>query len=226
MPAYPAFLWFAALMFQAPVSSGNRRFFHMLPAVWLVWRPVCACWSNLQRLLRCLMSSVRRFAIRWSMWMRDVFNSGFGAAALLVCCALPASAQAETGVQVGRLTCEIAPHVTFLVSSAREMSCRFAPAGKGGTATELKGLVHRYGLDIGFSGKSRMVWNVRAPAAQVTPEDLRGSYLATADGASGAGEGAQALVGGRGGRISLQPVSVSSQAGFNLGLGLTRFTLR
>ena len=58
--------------------------------------------------------------------MKTVLKAGLAAAAVLVAGALPASAQSR--VQVGTLTCNMAPNVAFIIGSVREMSCTFRPA--------------------------------------------------------------------------------------------------
>lgn len=159
--------------------------------------------------------------------MRNVFRASLAVAAMLVVPAFPAAAQMGQGVQIGRLSCELAPSFAFIVSSAREMTCRFVPTGNRGGEVRLKGQAQRYGLDIGFNGRSVLVWNVFAPTSQTGAEALRGSYLGVSGNASsGTGSGGSTLSGGHGGSITLQPVSVSSHTGLNLGFGLTRFTLR
>ncbi len=158
--------------------------------------------------------------------MRPIFKTGLASVALLAMAALPVSAETPSGVQVGRLSCEVAPNVAFIIGSVREMTCTFTPTGRG-HPTSYTGEMRRYGLDIGFNGKGKLLWNVFAATASVQPASLRGSYLgASGDASVGAGVGANALVGGSGHAITLQPVSVEARTGVNLGLGVSRLTLR
>ena len=152
-------------------------------------------------------------------------KTGLAAVAFLVTGALPVLAQTPSGVQVGRLSCEVAPNVAFIIGSVREMTCTFAPAGQG-RLTNYTGEIRRYGLDIGFNGKGKLLWNVFAATAGVQPASLRGSYLgASGDASVGAGVGGNVLVGGSGHSITLQPVSIEARTGVNLGLGVSKLTL-
>lgn len=158
--------------------------------------------------------------------MGPISRTGLASVAFLALAALPVSAQTPSGIQVGQLSCEMAPNVAFVIGSVREMTCTFTPTGRG-RPTSYTGEVRRYGLDIGFNGKGRLLWNVFAARAGVEPASLRGSYLgASGDASVGVGIGANALVGGSGHSITLQPVSVEARTGVNLGLGVSRLTLR
>ncbi|MFH3478074.1 MULTISPECIES: DUF992 domain-containing protein [unclassified Xanthobacter] len=155
--------------------------------------------------------------------MKTVFKAGLAAAALFALSALPASAQSR--VQVGQLKCTLAPNVSFILGSVRDMSCTFKP--RHGKVRTYEGTIRRLGLDIGVSGSSVLVWSVFAPSSSIRPETLRGSYVgASANAAIGAGLGANALVGGNNNTIALQPLSVEAQTGINVGLTVSDMTLR
>lgn len=155
--------------------------------------------------------------------MKTVLKAGLAAAALMVVGALPASAQSR--VQVGQLRCTLAPNVSFILGSVRDMSCTFQP--RHGKARSYQGTIRRLGLDIGVSGKGELVWGVFAPSSRVQPETLRGNYVgASANAAIVAGLGANALVGGNNSTIALQPLSVEAQTGLNLALGVADMSLR
>jgi len=155
--------------------------------------------------------------------MKTVFKAALAAAALCTLGALPASAQSR--VQVGELRCTLAPNVSFILGSVRDMSCTFT--NRRGKTSAYEGTIRRLGLDLGVSGKGVLVWGVFAPSSSVRPETLRGSYVgASANAAVGAGLGANALVGGNNSTIALQPLSVEAQTGINLALGVADLTLR
>lgn len=157
--------------------------------------------------------------------MKTVLKAGLATAALLAAFTLPASAQ--TRVQVGQLVCNVAPSVSFVIGSVRDMSCRFRPMVKGVRGGSYQGTVRRFGLDVGVSGKGALLWGVFAPTRKVAPGDLRGTYVgASANATIGLGLGANVLVGGSRNTIALQPLSVEGQTGLNLGLGVSDLTLR
>ncbi len=147
------------------------------------------------------------------------------AAAALSIGSLPAAAQ--TRVQVGTLVCQMAPNVSFVIGSIRDMSCVLKPATKATRAGSYTGQVRRFGLDVGFNGRGTLVWAVLAPTRKISPSDLRGTYVgASANAAWGVGIGANVLVGGSNSTIALQPLSVSGETGLNLALGVADLTLR
>ncbi|MFG1462049.1 DUF992 domain-containing protein [Xanthobacter sp. DSM 24535] len=160
--------------------------------------------------------------------MKIALKAGFAAALAASVLALGAApAAAQTRVQVGTLVCQMAPNVSFIIGSIRDMSCMLRPAARGVPRASYTGTVRRFGLDIGMSGKGTLVWAVLAPTRKIAVNDLRGTYVgASANAALGVGLGANALVGGSHNTIALQPLSVEAQTGVNLALGVADMTLR
>jgi hypothetical protein len=143
------------------------------------------------------------------------------AAALL---ASPAAAQART--EIGMLDCTIQGGVGKILSSSKSATCTFHPSDNG-PATAYDGRIKKFGLDVGTSGQTFMRWFVLAPTRDAyTPGALAGTYVGPTAGASiGVGGGANVLVGGSEQTFTLQPVSVQSQTGVNLAVGVGKFTL-
>ena len=137
-----------------------------------------------------------------------------------------AVAQESTpSVEIGKLTCAVQGETSFVVGSTNSLSCTFEPAG-GGAPTVYRGESSEYGLDIGTPGSGTLVWGVLAPTADTKPGALEGTYAGVTAGASlGAGLKANALLGGLDRSIALNPLSVESQTGTNLTLGVTSLTL-
>lgn len=132
-------------------------------------------------------------------------------------------AQADGGVNVGVLDCQVSGSVGYLIGSDKTMSCVFKRAD--GTSENYRGEIKRYGLDIGFTRETRMFWGVVAPG-NVARGALAGTYGgAGADVAAGLGVGANALFGGGNSQIALQPVSVSGSVGVNIAAGVAKLTL-
>jgi hypothetical protein len=146
-------------------------------------------------------------------------------AVLAIFPALPAHAQAR--VEIGLLDCVVAGGTGFIIGSTKRLSCTFYPAG--GRSPELYvGVVKKFGLDIGMTGRSYIKWGVLAPSFDAyRPNDLAGNYVGISGEATlGVGVGANALVGGSGRNFVLQPLSVQAQEGLNLAVGFTSFELR
>ena len=146
------------------------------------------------------------------------------AAATFLAFAAPASAQTR-GVRAGGLTCTSGATVGLILGSRQELRCVFRSTK--GRRYIYSGTINRVGLDIGFTAAGRMFWAVFAPSKNIGHGSLRGNYVgASGEATFGFGVGANVLVGGSNNTISLQPLSVSGQAGANLALGVARLTLR
>jgi len=145
------------------------------------------------------------------------------AIAAVVALGVGAPAQAQSGVNAGSLSCNVAGGVSFVFGSSKELSCIFT--GVNGKAQRYKGTVNRYGIDIGFTKEAQIIWLVFAPG-NVAPGALAGTYAgATAAVAAGAGVGVNALVGGSNKQITLQPVSVEGSVGLNIAAGVSEIKL-
>ena len=137
----------------------------------------------------------------------------------------PAAAQSPQGTSAGVLSCKLAPSIGLIIGSSQRMACRFTPSGPYPPESYL-GVMNSIGLDIGITAGGAMSWGVIAPNSGPMRGKLAGKYV----GASGAvglgvGVGANALFGGSGRTIALQPLSVEGTVGVNLSLGVSGLTL-
>jgi hypothetical protein len=137
--------------------------------------------------------------------------------------ALPNAASAQGGVKVGNLTCNVSSGFGFVFGSTRGLNCTFAgPLG----IEYYTGTINKFGVDIGYTTGGVMVWTVVAPTAQLVPGSLAGGYAgATASATIGVGVGANALIGGSGNTIALQPLSIEGNQGLNVAGGIGAITL-
>jgi len=152
--------------------------------------------------------------------LRSVLSimAGLGMAAAL---AAPARAQA---VNMGTLTCSVASGWGLILGSARALGCNFT--AYGGRAERYLGTIWKLGLDIGYTQNGVMVWTVFAPAFNLTPGALAGTYAGgTASVTVGLGVGANGLVGGSFNSIVLQPSSIEPTQGLNVAAGIASLTL-
>src|SRR5437899_3201973 len=135
------------------------------------------------------------------------------------------SQQPPPGVQVGMLTCNLAPSVGLIVAERQQMSCRFAPNGAF-PPQNYTGVMNTVGLELGVTAGGVMAWGVFAPSQGTPIGALAGEYVgASGDIAVGVGVGANVLFGGSNRTIALQPLSVEGQAGLNVSLGVSGLTL-
>ena len=135
-----------------------------------------------------------------------------------------ADAKSKSGVNVGSLTCKVAGGMGFIFGSTKALDCLFARTD--GIAEQYSGTVNKYGVDIGFTKESHIVWLVFAPG-QIASGALAGGYAGvTAAVAAGLGVGANVLLGGSNKQITLQPLSVEGGIGLNVAAGVAEVTLK
>ena len=124
-----------------------------------------------------------------------------------VAAGLSTGAQAQGGVRVGTLTCNVASGWGFVFGSSKALHCTFATAP--GRAEFYAGTINKFGVDIGYTQGGVLIWAVFAPTANLGPGALNGNYVgATGSATVGVGAGANVLIGGSNSTISLQPLSV------------------
>jgi len=147
------------------------------------------------------------------------------AIALAALTVLAQPALAQSNVKVGGLRCEVSGGLGLIITSAKDMLCIFTSSH--GYAERYYGTIRKFGLDIGVTSGGVLAWAVFAPTAGPRRGALAGDYVgADASVAVGAGVGANALVGGFGRSITLQPLSVEVQSGVALAAGVASMTLR
>ena len=133
------------------------------------------------------------------------------------------SAMAQARVEVGMLECR-GSTTSFIVGSVTNLDCAFKPSG-GGPAQPYHATLRRAGVDLGFNQQIVVAWAVWAPSGSIG--DLAGNYGGGAASATvGVGVGANALFGGSGNTISLQPVSGQAQTGLSVAAGVAGLELR
>jgi len=146
------------------------------------------------------------------------------AAIAVMALSLGAMSAAEARTRVGILRCYVEGGPSYVIGSAHDARCIFTGFGH---RERYRGRVSRIGLDVGYTGKSEIVWAVYAPSTVYRGRALRGSYVgASGDIAVGLGGGASLLVGGNDRTFSLQPLSVKAETGVDLGLGVGDLELR
>jgi hypothetical protein len=145
------------------------------------------------------------------------------AAGLALAPAFAGPAAAQAGVQVGTLTCNSAGGWGFIFGSTRALACTFSGPG---AVTYYRGEISKFGVDIGYTAGGVLLWTVFAPTANLAPGDLAGAYAGgTASATVGVGVGANAMVGGSGNHIVLQPLSIETNRGLNVAAGVASLTL-
>ena len=135
------------------------------------------------------------------------------------------SAMAQSRIEVGVLECR-GSTTSFVVGSVTELSCAFRPAG-GGPPEPYRATLRRAGVDLGFNQQIVVAWAVWAPSSGPQRRELAGNYGGGAASATvGVGLGANALIGGSGNTIALQPLSGQAQTGLSVAAGVAGLELR
>jgi hypothetical protein len=146
---------------------------------------------------------------------------GIAAAALAI-----GSAEAQQSrVKVGVLECRGGASMGFIVGSVTHLGCLLRSEGR--PDEPYVATIRKIGLDIGITQETGLAWAVFAPVERMGPGALAGNYAGAQGSASvGVGVGANVLVGGSDNVISLQPLSLQGQTGFNVAVGLEGLELR
>jgi hypothetical protein len=133
--------------------------------------------------------------------------------------------QAQGGIAVGTLKCNVGGGVGFIIGSSKDLKCVYLPADRR-PVHWYQGRVKEFGVDIGFTQHGVIIWAVFAPTSSLQAGALQGAYVGgSASVTAGLGVGANALVGG-GNSIALQPVSIEGSTGLNVAAGIAKITLR
>lgn len=137
-------------------------------------------------------------------------------------------ASQEKGVDLGVLDCAIEGGTGLVFGSTKDIRCTFTPFNAEFLPESYFGVVTKYGLDIGSTSQTIMQWLVLAPSTNIyAPGALAGDYIgASAEITAGLGAGANVLIGGAGPTYVLQPLSLQTQKGINLAVGVSQFQLR
>ncbi len=144
------------------------------------------------------------------------------AAALSLTVAGPAASQSN--VKTGMLKCLVSGGSGFIFGSSKELECKYE--GLDGVRETYRGEISKYGIDIGTTGKAVMYWTVLSPTSELGTRALAGTYGGvTAGAAVGYGAGANALIGGSGKTVTLQPLSGQVEEGLNLAIGIAEMKL-
>jgi hypothetical protein len=147
------------------------------------------------------------------------------AAALAGVLALGANA-AQARTEAGTLTCDVSGGIGLILGSHKSTRCTYKSVN-GRVHEVYKGAINKFGLDVGVTGHSVIVWQVFAPSNHPPAGALAGTYSGvSANASAGVGGGANALVGGNSRTITLQPLSLQAQTGVNLAVGIGSLTLR
>ena len=147
------------------------------------------------------------------------------AAALAAVVLSTATAQGDSRVQVGRLSCSVDAGIGLILGSQKDMTCRFIR--KDHRAEVYRGTISKVGLDVGYTDETQIEWLVfSGSTTNVTRRSLAGTYVGGSSEATlGVGLGSNWLIGGSRRGFALQPWSIQAQRGLNLSVAFSGLTL-
>ena len=154
------------------------------------------------------------------------FRLMLGAAVAVTGLAIANAANAApAGIKIGTLTCDVAAGADFVFGSTKDLRCTYQPSKAN--VEHYSGSISKWGVDIGYTNKGKLIWAVFAPTSDVRPGAIEGEYVgASAQATVAVGLGANALVGGLDKSIALQPLSVSGSTGLNVAAGIGSISLK
>lgn len=149
-------------------------------------------------------------------------------AALMTAAGAAQAADDERGrIEIGYLECDMTASSNKIIISEQQFICTFDPAGEGFLDEVYVADVSKFGIDLSSTSSEKIRWGVFATAEKYENGVLEGEYAGvSADIALGAGIGGKALVGGFEDSIALQPLSVTTQEGVGVAVGIENLTLR
>jgi Protein of unknown function (DUF992) len=143
----------------------------------------------------------------------------------LVAMAIADGTRAQARVEVGQLICKGDGGIGLIIVSKKSFNCSFMPAG-GAPTQQYMATITNFGVDIGQTADTVLVWTVLASNDRVGAGMLSGSFVgASANASVGVGGGASLLIGGSSNSISLQPLSGQVQVGLNVAAGVNSLEL-
>ncbi|MFN4206867.1 MAG: DUF992 domain-containing protein, partial [Agrobacterium albertimagni] len=69
------------------------------------------------------------------------------------------------GVRIGYLDCQIGGGIGYVLGSAKTADCAFTSVIDGEPLDTYSGSIKKFGVDLGFTTQSRVIWAVFAPTA-------------------------------------------------------------
>jgi hypothetical protein len=138
----------------------------------------------------------------------------------------PAAAQQPPLVGTGTLECRGGPSVGFVVGSQTNLSCLYHRPHRR-RAEHYVAAVHRVGVDLGVTDSWALAWDVMTPTGRVPRGGLTGNYGGAGSSISlGGGAASNAVIGGPGNAVSLQPRPVNGVTGVALAFGFQGMDLQ
>jgi hypothetical protein len=127
--------------------------------------------------------------------------------------------------RVGILECTGGPSAGYILGSQTVLNCMLTRNGR--RVEPYAAQISRVDLDLGYTERWSLAWEVYGPSPRLPPGGLAGNYGGAGASASvGAGSAANQLIGGPGGSLALVPLDANGQQGVNLAFGFESMEIR
>jgi len=156
--------------------------------------------------------------------MTKTFGMAVGIAVLIAGASLGV-APAQAAVKVGVLTCNVQSGWGYILGSSKAMQCDYVP--NKGRSEHYTGTISKLGVDVGYTDRGVLIWDVVAASSDMKPGALEGGYGGATVGATVVvGAGANALLGGFEHSVALQPISIEGNKGLDIAAGIGAMDLK
>jgi len=134
-------------------------------------------------------------------------------------------AQAHAAVKMGVLTCNVQSGWGYILGSSKAVQCDYVP--HKGQSEHYTGTISKLGVDVGYTDRGVLIWEIVAASSNMKPGALEGGYGGLTIGATlGLGASANALLGGFENSVALQPISVEGNKGLDIAAGIGAMNLK
>ena len=135
------------------------------------------------------------------------------------------TANANSQVYVGALTCNVSGSTGYIFGSTKDLSCIYLT--KDGVAQAYDGKIRKFGIDIGYTKAVHTIWRVYSLGSDRAPTQIGGTYVGE-QGTVAAGNqaGGNWIYGGPNAEIGMLASGVVKDAGYNLATGIAAMTIR
>jgi len=136
------------------------------------------------------------------------------------------TANANSRIYIGSLTCNVAGGTGYVLGSRKQMECVFL-AKDGVHSAEYAGTINKVGIDIGYTKAVHTIWRMYSLGSDRGPRDLSGTYVGEQGTVAASTQaGGNWLYGGPNAEVGMVAAGVVRDAGYNLATGVAEISLR
>ena len=136
------------------------------------------------------------------------------------------TANANSRIYIGSLTCNIAGGTGYVLGSSKSMDCVLL--GKDGVSVaQYSGTINKVGVDIGYTKAMHTIWRVYSLGSDRAPNQIGGTYVGEQGTVAAGGQaGGNWIYGGPNAEIGMVASGIVKDAGYNLAMGIAEMTIK